>query len=370
MTYARTARKQYSAMRRKHGAPLRSAVHGYARDRAIQSNISGLALFLAKYLSGKGNIRVSTGGSGAYGISRTEAAGRTRYDITVPEWGSYKLPLDDKDKYRVYRSGVWHESMHAKHTPEEVFTFGTKGDAVAEPLAHDVINIIEDRRIEDLGVKEWKGYAPERLFTNAFAWSRRMDVGDFWKAYLAQHFDESKGEYTVDDGYVNTRKANMRHEAFLQRLLVGKIKGGREIPAVERDRIERVAEYVEGELRRLEGVGDQHRIFERLADLTRKVIKDLELQWYQPKITRKGESSWDQTFEPRPTDPKDKQATKAGIDDYFDEIMSVEVVCEKCGKHYAKKYGLREGEEARAFKEEVERMGKETEKEKKGEEPK
>ena len=345
MTYKQTtARKQYNVMR-KHGTLHLMISSNPSKDRAIQSNISGLALFLAKFLSGKGNIVISTDpDSTGYGISRTKTPhGQTQYNITVPEWGTYKLPLDDKDKYRIYRSGVWHESMHAKYTPEEVFTFGvSSGDVVTDPLEHDVINIIEDRRIEDLGVKEWHGYVPERLFTNAFAWSRRMDVAEFWNTYLKQHFDENKGEYTLDDDAVKTRKAHMRHEAFLQRLLVGKIRGGRDIPAVERDKIDREAEYVEGELNKLEKTDNLTLIFKRLADLTRKVIKDLEMRYYQPKITKVGESSWDQTFKPKPQQPDDKQKTRAGIDDYFDEIMSIEFICTKCGKHYAKKLGVRE----------------------------
>ena len=344
MTY-RQARKQQYSIARKYGvrSTLRStaatATINPQRNRAIQSNITGLALFLAKFLSGKGNITVSTDKySGGYAISKTAKG----YDIVVPDWETYILPLNDKDKYRIYRSGVWHESCHARFTPEGVFTFGTDRVKVTEPLVHDVINILEDRRIEDLGVTQWKGYVPERIFTNAYAWSRRMDVGEFWNTFLKQHFDENKGEYTLDDLYVRTRKANMRHEAFLQRLLVGKIKGERIIPAVERDKIERAAKKVEEEYAKLENKDDKT-IFGRLAYLTNKVINDLELKYWQPPITQVGESSWDQTFKPKPPLPgKDKQEVKAGIDDYFDEIMNVEFVCEKCGKHYARKFGVRE----------------------------
>jgi len=350
VTYRRNAAKQY-VRKPIHGALLRSAVNpsiASARDRAVQSNISGLALFLAKFLSGKGNIVVSTDPySPGYGVSRMEHEGHpTRYNITVPEWSTYNLPLDDRDKYRIYRDGVWHEAMHTKHTPEGIFKFGVGHDTggneiLADPLEHDVINIIEDRRIEDLGVKEWHGYVPERLFSNAFAWSRRMDVGEFWKTYLKQDFDEAKGEYTLDTVYIKTRKAHMRHEAFLQRLLVGRIKGGRELPQLERNKIEDEVDLAERLLNKLEK--EDETLTDKLGQLTRKVIKDLEMQYYQPKITKFGESSWDQTFKPHPQD--DKQETKAGIDDYFDEIMTIEVVCTKCGKHYAKKLGVREDEE-------------------------
>jgi redox-regulated HSP33 family molecular chaperone len=122
---------------------------------------------------------------------------------------------------------------------------------------------------------------------------------------------------------------------------VGRIKGGRELPQLERNKIEDEVDLAERLLNKLEK--EDETLTDKLGQLTRKVIKDLEMQYYQPKITKFGESSWDQTFKPRPQD--DKQETRAGIDDYFDEVMTIEVVCTKCGKHYAKKLGVREDEE-------------------------
>jgi hypothetical protein len=313
-----------------------------------------LTLFLSKFLSGKGDVTITPGARG-YSMSAEKVGSRTVYTIHVPTWEDYNLPLDPEDKWRIYRSGVWHESMHAKYTPEEVIKIGSVNNRVVDPLEHDVANIIEDRRIEDLGSKYWKGYVSERLFSNGYAWSQRMDVGDFWKTYLNQWFDPNTGNYDpAAQSFLKPRLAHMRHEAVLQRLITGKIKGGREIPIQEREKIEKAAEQVESELDRLDPE-DLDRVYRTVADLTSKVIRDLELHHWKPDITQLGEDSWDQSFREDHV-AHGKQETRAGIDDYFDELMTVEVICEKCGQHYVKKYGLR-GEEGQRFKEAVKAMG-------------
>ena len=346
MPYSSTARTQYGNQK----LPM-----------AIQSNISGLTLFRSKFLSGKNNIQISPSrDSKGYSVGRQQLQnGITIFNITVPHWETYKLPLNDRDKYRIYRNGCWHESMHVKYTPDEVYTFGAKpsarpGDenALNEPLAHDMINIIEDRRIEDLGVKEWKGSKRERLFSNAYAYTRRMKVDEFFNLYLKQHYDFAKGEYIFPpndyarEKIIRTRIANMRHEAFLQRFLVKRIKGHENLPHAELRAIDKEARMVEKQLEKIEPIRDnlkeRHRIFTVLANLSMKVIRDLGLQFYTPQLTKVGESSWDQSFDSTTVNPGDEEKTRAGIDDYFDEMMSIEVVCADCGAHYSKKLGVRE----------------------------
>jgi intein/homing endonuclease len=124
-----------------------------------------------------------------------------------------------------------------------------------------------------------------------------------------------------------------------------KIKGARDLPLEERQLIEDTAAYVEKGLKKImkEKVSDR-KVFQTLKSLTEKVIKDLQLQYYRPPIRRLGESSWDVTFtdfwaENQGTD--DEKKVRAGIDDYFDEIVKVEYICEICGKPYTKIYGHR-----------------------------
>jgi hypothetical protein len=238
---------------------------------------------------------------------------------------------------------VWHEAQHAAETPAQVYGFGAdKQMRVTEPLAHDLINILEDRRIEDIGVEKWRGYTSERLFSNGYAWTRRMDCGAFWKAYLEQHFDPIAQKYTRTDPFIMARIGNMRHEAFLQRLLVMKIKGWDKLPIYERDLIEKEAKLVEQELAPLRrGNVSDAQIFDKLSFLSLKVIHDLELKEYRPEISRVGQSSWDQSFESHQPVGNEEEQTRAGIDDYFDELLTVEVVCSECKQHYTRKLGTR-----------------------------
>lgn len=365
--YNKKRKATFPSLRRANTPAGSGAYAGKATriSDAIQSNISSITLFLSKYLSGKGNIVVAPIRNGkGYSVGRkTMPNGQVLFQIHVPHWATYKLPLDDKSKYRIYRNGVWHEGMHVRYTPEMVYTFGTAADSgrpnvaaagrrVTRPLLHDMINILEDRRIEDKGVELWTGYKSERLFSNAYAWSRRTNVGQFWNIYLKNVYDTATDKFQTDatgniPDHIQRRIGNFRHEAFLQRLLVMKIKGVESIPKAERDLIEKVAKKAEQELAKLNQLDpekDARWIYERLARLTRQVIEDLDLEAYEPPITKVGESSWDKTFHSSDTTPdkREENETRTGIDDYFDELMTIEVVCAGCGNHYVKKYGTRE----------------------------
>jgi len=93
-------------------------------ERAVRANIVDLTLFLSKYLSGKSDINVTPIQDAGYSCARKKVGSRTIYEITVPDWQTYDLPLPDKDKYRIYRSSVWHEACHARYTPDSVFRYG------------------------------------------------------------------------------------------------------------------------------------------------------------------------------------------------------------------------------------------------------
>jgi len=316
----------------KSTAPPPATSKNVFKTREFQANITDIALFLAKFLSGKNEISVTP--------------------------NKYNLPLDPKSKYRIYRSSIWHEACHARYTPEKVYSIGAKGkEEVKDPLRHDVANILEDRRIEDLGTKMWPGYKPERLFSNGYFWSQRMNVGEFYKTYLDKDklYDPQKGDFDLSSidprqrpsalKWLKQRLSFMRHEALLQRIITGKIKGAEYLPLEERRRIEEVAAYAEDELKKItkENVSED-RVYRTLKSLTEKVIKDLQLQYYKPPVRSVGQSSWDVTFTPEWAEnvgTDDRRKVRAGIDDYFDEIVKVEYICTHCGKPYTKIYGHR-----------------------------
>ena len=342
----------------KSPAPSPAASKNVFKTREFQANITDIALFLAKFLSGKNEISITPEEYYSGFACRIEKiGGREYYNIIVPRGDKYNLPLDPKSKYRIYRSSIWHEACHARYTPEKVFSIGAnvKKDEVKDPLRHDVANILEDRRIEDLGTRMWPGYKSERLFSNGYFWSQRMNVGEFYKTYLDNYYDPQKGDFDLSNidpkqrqsalKWLKQRLSYMRYEAFLQRIITGKIKGAEDLPLEERRRIEDVAAYAEDELKKItkEKISED-RVYRTLKSLTEKVIKDLQLQYYKPPVRSVGQSSWDVTFTPEWAEnvgTDDRQKVRAGIDDYFDEIVKVEYICTHCGKIYTKVYGHR-----------------------------
>ena len=203
------------------------------------------------------------------------------------------------------------------------------------------MNIIEDRRIEDLGTDLWKGYKSERLFKNAYFWALRDDVGELWSKLVQPVLDSGADP---NEKWVEKRIARVRHEAFLQRLLAGKIKGGTNLPPKEWLKIDETARHVEEELKKLEkDKNDQRKVHQKLVELTQKVIGDLELKEFQPDVKEIGDTSWDKTFTQEYADEKgkNKRETEKEMDTYFDEIWKVEKVCPVCGEHFVKTYGVR-----------------------------
>jgi len=243
-TYQRAQSLQYErkAAPRNSGARIQMKAVGMSGGRAFRgmkqptsmtavANVMDVTNFLAKYLSGKQNVAVSASSSGGAGFSTgpTMVAGKLFHRINVPSWNSYDLPVGGFDKYRIYREGVWHETCHIKQTPEDLYKWSTD-------IERDVANIIEDRRIEDIGVEEWPGYLPERIYMQGYAYALRPDVSTQYNKNMPP--DAMTNQYT-------------RREAFLQRLLIGKTKG--ELPKGEQERVEETAKYVEENLTKLKG---------------------------------------------------------------------------------------------------------------------
>jgi len=311
-------------------------------------------MFLAKYLSGSNNIVLNPQDNQGFSVGKEQVGTRTQYKINLPDWPTYKIPVkQDVDRFRIYRKGLWHESMHIDFTPEEAYYYGAdKTDtaqgpvwSVKDPLGHDVMNIIEDRRIEDLGTDLWQGYKGERLFANSYFWALRDDVGELWKDLVQPAMEAvDKGAANIDDPWVRKRLGKVRHEAFLQRLLVGKIKGGRNLPVKEWLKIDEMAHHVEDELDNLKPFKDDPRkVFSTLSQLTKKVIADLALTGFQPEVKEIGDTSWNKTFTEDYADEqkKSKEEVEKGVRNYFDEIWKVEKICPICGQHFVKKYGVR-----------------------------
>jgi hypothetical protein len=293
---ARLLRKAFKPSSRnfKKAGPLRS------ETATVVANVMDVANFLARYLSGKQNVVVSTRARDGYS-SEVIFAPREVYRINLPNWEEYDLPLEGFDKYRIYRSGVFHESCHVKYTPPSMFKYGTG-------IEHDVFNILEDRRIEDLGVEEWPGYLPERIYTRAYAYALRPNVDAIQLPELA------------------------RYEAFLQRLLIGKIKG--KLSPQDMEKIEETAEHVERELQKLKGA-NEYTVEKRMAELTNDVIKKLDLPLNMAPPPQYGShSSWTGTF--TEDHAKDAKAQPEKVEQEMEEFFKEE---KSKAKHKERKDG-------------------------------
>lgn len=238
-----------------------------AQSGPAVANVMDVTYFLARYLSGRNDVVVSPQ-KAANGFSaqvKRQPRGQLYYQINLPHWDTFDLPVKGFDKYRIYREGVWHESCHVKYTPMALF-----GATSHNPVIHDLVNIIEDRRIEDLGIKEWRGYIPERLYTQAYAWALRPSVDKM------------------------PTPTEQRYEAFIQRLLIGKYKG--KLPKPDADLVEEVAKEVERELAKIENEKKEWEIEKVVIKLAEEVAKKLDVLNMRKPDTMASNSSWEATF--------------------------------------------------------------------------
>lgn len=197
---------------------IREASKKEQLSAASAATVMDVSRYLAGFLSGKKNVSIST----AKGFAATETL-RERH-VFVPPWETYNIPTVGVDKWRIFRGGVGHEAWHIRFTPVEFYTMYEQ-----QPLKHDVMNIIEDRRIEELGGDYHKGYQDELIYKHAFVTAMRPSPNDIWSAAL-------KIEKTLRPGasvkmiqmntlQVNMLKAQARREALLQRVIAGYQKG-------------------------------------------------------------------------------------------------------------------------------------------------
>jgi hypothetical protein len=244
LRYNRSTPQSYAVRRtqakpRMKYMPMVQRVPRWAMERIPakeRARVLDNARFLSRFISGTPNLLVKIHG-GDEGFVTGMAPGDKFY-IEIPDWGQYHLPLSGYDKYRIYRGGVYHEGLHVAHTPKELFI------AMRDMLPGDcdLINILEDRRIEDIGQEEWPGSLPERLYEQAYAYALRPPVDLLEKALRAKRGEGVAREATTV-------------EAFLQRMLIGRIKGADGLSPEILERVEKAAKEAEEELEKLRREG-------------------------------------------------------------------------------------------------------------------
>jgi hypothetical protein len=167
-----------------------------------------------------------------------------RQPATKPDRNQIALPGlsyfvgTDFQKYRQWRVALWYESMRMKHSSkvlsnEHAFGF--------------LLNTLETKRVEILGLRDWEGMANELIFNEGISWMSRQLLNTIY------------GRYKIA-------------EAFSQYFLTGYIKG--ELFGGEQDKVQRATEFANEIVK--EAVENDHGT-EWVEQHIPKLIKILEL---------------------------------------------------------------------------------------------
>ncbi|HEY3094699.1 MAG TPA: VWA domain-containing protein [Nitrososphaera sp.] len=167
---------------------------------------------------------------------RVPTAKPDKNQITLPLLNYF--PGTDFQKYRQWRVALWYESMRMKHSTkvlsyEHAFGF--------------LLNTLETKRIEILGLREWEGMGGELVFNEGISWMSRQLLNSIY------------GRYKIA-------------EAFSQYFLTGYLKG--ELFGGEIDKVKRAASYANEVVS--EAIDDNHGT-EWVEQHITKLIKVLEL---------------------------------------------------------------------------------------------
>jgi len=131
-----------------------------------------IATFLVRRWSGTENITVEFSK-----IKHSETRLKEKRVLLMPNDQYYG---NDFQKYRQYRTSIWYEAMRLKHCKKILSNDHAYGF---------ILNTIETRRIELLGIKIWKGMVEELIFNYTNMWLSRNNLSSiFGKARLVEAF--------------------------------------------------------------------------------------------------------------------------------------------------------------------------------------
>ena len=158
-----------------------------------------ISTFLARRWSGNNKVSI------LLVPDKAPSAKPDKNQIILPLLGYY--PGTDFQKYRQWRVTLWYESMRMRYS-SKVQSY--------EHAYGFVLNTVETKRVEILGLREWEGMANELVFSEGISWMSRQLLNSIY------------GKYKVA-------------EAFSQYFLTGYLKG--ELFGGEFDRVRRASEF-------------------------------------------------------------------------------------------------------------------------------
>ena len=189
-----------------------------------------IATFLARRWSGNDKLIV------ILMPEKPPSAKPDKNQIILPLLNYY--PGNDFQKYRQWRVDLWYESMRMRHS--------TKVQSYEHAYGF-VLNTVETKRVEILGLRLWEGMTNELVFNEGISWMSRQLLNSIF------------GKYKVA-------------EAFSQYFLTGYLKG--ELFGGEFERVTRASDYANEIVR--EAVENNHGT-EWIEQHVPKLIKILEL---------------------------------------------------------------------------------------------
>jgi uncharacterized protein (UPF0335 family) len=158
-----------------------------------------IATFLARRWSGNDKLIV------ILIPEKPPSAKPDKNQIILPLLNYY--PGNDFQKYRQWRVNLWYESMRMRHS--------TKVQSYEHAYGF-VLNTVETKRVEILGLRQWEGMASELIFNEGISWMSRQLLNSIF------------GKYKVA-------------EAFSQYFLTGYLKG--ELFGGELERVTKASDY-------------------------------------------------------------------------------------------------------------------------------
>jgi hypothetical protein len=190
-----------------------------------------IATFLARRWSGNDKTII------VLAPDKPPATKLDKSQITLPTLGYYSVGTDFQ-KYRQWRVALWYESMRMHHSSkvlsnEHAFGF--------------LLNTLETKRIEVLGLRDWEGMENELVFSEGISWQSRQLLNAIY------------GRYKIA-------------EAFSQYFLTGYVKG--ELFGGELEKVHRAVEFANEVVN--EALGNNYGT-EWVEQQIPKLIKILEL---------------------------------------------------------------------------------------------
>ena len=133
-----------------------------------------IATFLARRWSGNDKVVI------ILVADKPPTAKPDKSQIMLPSLNYY--PGTDFQKYRQWRVALWYESMRIRHS--------TKVQSYEHAYGF-VLNTVETKRVEILGLRQWEGMAGELIFNEGISWmSRQLLNSIYGKSKVAEAFSQ------------------------------------------------------------------------------------------------------------------------------------------------------------------------------------